>query len=75
MNTCYYTANRPDGSTLYLAPLTSRRIEAADLDIDDPSGLYLYEHRGSQEAGSVKVIARVMSPEAALMFRELFGMT
>ena len=75
MNNIYYTVNQPDGSTLCLAPLTGRRIASSDVEIDDPSGIFLYEHSGPYEAGSVRIIAKVMSEDAVLMFRSLFEMS
>jgi len=72
MGEYYLSAKQSNGSLLCLAPLTNRQISMSDLDIEDTSGMFLFEHHGPEDAGEVRVIARVLSEDAVLMFREMF---
>lgn len=56
------------GRTLYVAPLTDRRIQMSGQELADCSGYFLYEKDGERE---IKIIAQFTSEEAALRAGEL----
>lgn len=72
MEDCFLSANQEDGSLLCLAPLTNRQISASDIELSDGSGVFLYQQFGQNETTRIKVIARVLSEEAALMLQTAF---
>tara|TARA_R110001599_G_scaffold205583_3_gene402916 strand:- start:1958 stop:2185 length:228 start_codon:yes stop_codon:yes gene_type:complete len=74
MDECFLSATQDDGSLLCLAPLTDNQIAASDIEIDDLSGVYLFEERGSDGAREVRVLARVMSEAAALRIQNTFNL-
>jgi hypothetical protein len=70
----YFSVNLDNDRTLYIAPLTDRKISMASQPVPDPSGYFLYEQRGSSEVGTIEIIAHLASEEAALRLREVFKM-
>ncbi len=74
MDDYYFSAQIDEHSTLCLAPLTDRNIELSGEAVPDPSGYFLYEKRGSAEAGQVEIIAQVHSAEAAFKLRDMLRM-
>ena len=75
MDEYFLSVARDDGSLLCIAPLTNRQIAVAEQELEDTSGLFLFEQCGSEGSLKVNVIARVLSEEAALMFRRTFAMS
>lgn len=74
MDEYYFSVSLGADRTLFLAPLTNRRIEMSGQDVPDPSGYFLFEQQGAGETASVEIIAQIVSEEAALKLRELFSM-
>lgn len=75
MEPYFLSANQEDGSVLCLAPLTSRQIAIADIDIEDRAGVFLYQQFGSEDETRIKIIARVLSEDAALMLQSAFRLS
>lgn len=67
----YFSKTLDDDRLLCLAPLTSRLLLAADTQISDPSGYFLYEQSGRDDEMCVRIIAQVHSDDAALSLREM----
>jgi hypothetical protein len=70
----YFTVNLDNERTLYLAPLTDRRIAMAGIDVGDTSGYFLFEKCGTGDLASIEVIARVLTEDAALRLRDMLNM-
>ena len=70
----YFTASREDGTTLFLAPLTNRHIEASGQELPDTSGHFLYEADDS-DPDTVRIIAQVITTDAVLNLKAMLGMT
>ncbi len=68
----FLSADQEDGTVLCMAPLTSRQMQVSDVDIDDPSGVFLYKQTGKDYPTKVQIIARVLTEEAAIMFQSVF---
>lgn len=75
MSEFYFSVSLDNDRTLCLAPLTDRKIAISGQEIADPSGYFLYETRGSDEAGAVEIIAQIVSEEAVLRLRDMFKMS
>lgn len=73
MSDYYFSVNLGNDRTLCLAPLTERKRAYSGEEIDDASGYFLFETRGSDET-AVEIIARVQSEEAALKLRDMLNM-
>ena len=71
----YFSSKRDDGTRLYLAPLSSRRQAACVEKVEDPSGYFLFEERGSGALPEIEILARVDNDDAALRLSRLFQMT
>jgi len=69
----YYRASRGDGTSLYIAPLTDRAIEAAGQDLPTSGGHFLFERR-DDDPTAVRVIAHLVSEEAVFEMRQLLGL-
>lgn len=69
----YYTASRGDGTTLYIAPLTDRVIDAAGQELPAQGGHFLFE-RSDADPSEVRVIAHLMSDEAVFEMRTLLNL-
>lgn len=74
MDELYFSVELDDERTLCLAPLTDRRLSMSGQEINDPSGYFLYEQRGSGEFATVEIIAQIISDEALLRIRDAFNM-
>lgn len=75
MEAYFLSADQADGSILCLAPLTSRQVAMADIDLDDQAGVFLFQQYGSDDDTRIKIIARVLSEDAALMLQSAFRLT
>ncbi len=71
----YFSVNLEPDRTLCLAPLTDRRISLSGQQVEDTSGYFLFEQRGTGETAGIEIIAKVMDDEAALRLRDMFQMT
>ena len=69
----YFSANLDNDRTLCLAPLCERFLAASGQEITDPGGYFLYERRAS-DPDSVRIIAQVVSDEAALELRGMLNL-
>lgn len=74
MDEYYFSLCLDADRTLCLAPLTSRRIEMSGQEVADTSGHFLFEKRGGGDDAGVEIIAQIVSDEAVLRLREMFGM-
>jgi hypothetical protein len=70
----YFTTNVDNETTLCIAPITNRRLALSGQEIPDTSGYFLYETRKSQEPNEVRIIARVLSEEAAFELSRILNM-
>jgi hypothetical protein len=70
----YFSVNLDNNRTLCLAPLTDRRIAMSGMQIDNPSGYFLFEQSGADELAEIEIIAHVLSDEAAMRLRDMFNM-
>jgi hypothetical protein len=70
----YFTTNLDNETTLSIAPLTNRRITLSGQEIEDTSGYFLYETCKSSEPNEVKIIARVLSEDAAFQLSRMLRM-
>ena len=75
MGDLYFSVNLDDERTLCLAPLTDRRLSMSAQEIDDTSGYFLYEQRGSGEFATIEIIAKIISDDAVMRIREAFNMS
>lgn len=75
MDDLYFSVSLADNHTLCLAPLTDRRLAMSGQEIDDTSGYFLYSQRGTGETALVEVIAKVLTPDAAMVLRDMFKMS
>jgi hypothetical protein len=69
----YFSVNLDNDRTLYIAPLTDRKIALSGEEIADPSGYFLFEAHSSDDS-AIEIIARVQSEEAAFRLRDMFKM-
>jgi hypothetical protein len=74
MDDCYFSAEIGNEKTLFVAPLTDRRINMSGQSIADPSGYFLYEQRGTGSSAEVEILAHLVSEEAAFRLSELLGL-
>ena len=72
---CYFSAEIGEAKTLYLSPLTERRIRMSGQIIPDPSGYFLYEQCGAGELAQVEILAHLTSEEAAFRLSMLLGLS
>lgn len=70
----YFTANVGNDTTLCIAPLTNRRAALSGQELEDTSGYFLYETCKSQQPNEVKVLAQLVSEEAAFQLSRLLNM-
>jgi hypothetical protein len=70
----YFTTNVDNETTLCIAPITNRCLALSGQEIPDTSGYFLYETRKSQEPNEVRIIARVLSEEAAFELSRILNM-
>ncbi|RAK57747.1 hypothetical protein [Phenylobacterium deserti] len=71
MGEFYFSAQLDEQTTLCIAPLSDRRVELADTDVEDVSGYFLYKTHGRDEPEAVEILAKVTSEEAAFTLREM----
>jgi hypothetical protein len=74
MDQFYFSVRLDDDRTLCLAPLTERRHECSGQELEDTSGYFLFEQKGSGDCAEVEIIARAISEEAAFRLRDMFKM-
>lgn len=74
MSDCYFSAEIGDQTTLYLSPLTERRISMSGETIPDPSGYFLYEQRGVGDFAELEILAHVTSEDAAFRLSKMLGL-
>jgi hypothetical protein len=75
MSEFYFSVNLDNHRTLCVAPLTDRRIAMSGQDIEDSSGYFLFERRGTGESAEIEILAQAVSEDAAHRLREMFEMT
>jgi hypothetical protein len=59
---------------LCIAPLTNRRIEDCCERLDDVSGYFLFETIRTEGPQSTRILARIVSEEAAVELSEMLNM-
>jgi len=69
----YFSANLDNDRTLCLAPLCDRFLATSGQEVSDPGAYFLYERRAS-DPDSVRIIAQVLSDEAALELRGMLNL-
>lgn len=70
----YFSTNIDNETTLCIAPLTNKRLAMSGQYIADASGYFLYETRKSEQPNEVRIIAQVLSEEAAFQLSRLLNM-
>jgi hypothetical protein len=71
----FFTKTIDNDRTLFLAPLTERRIAMSGQEIADCSGYFLFEQRGSDATAGVEIIAQAVDEAAAMRLVQMFDMT
>lgn len=66
MESFYLSKKLDDERLLCVAPLSNRNIALSGQEVDDASGYFLFEKRGSEEVYDVIILAHLVSEEAAL---------
>ena len=74
MDDFYFSVNLDNERTLYLAPLTERRISMSGQELADTSGLFLFEQCGTGESARIEIIARIISEESVFRLCNVFKM-
>lgn len=69
----YYKASRGDGTSLYIAPLTDRAIDAAGQELPTQGGHFLFERR-DDDPTEIRVIAHLISDDAVFEMRTLLNL-
>jgi hypothetical protein len=70
----YFSANLDNETTLCIAPLTDRRLALSGQEIPDVSGYFLYATRKSEEPNEVRIMAKLLSEEAAFELSRMLNM-
>jgi hypothetical protein len=70
----YFSTNIDNETTLCIAPLTNKRLAMSGQHIADASGYFLYETRKSEQPNEVRIIAQVLSEEAAFQLSRMLNM-
>jgi hypothetical protein len=70
----YFSATIDNETTLCIAPLSNKRIAMSGQDLPDRSGYFLFETCKSHEPNEVRVMARLLSEEAAIALSRLLHM-
>ena len=74
MEPYYLSANIGNATTLCIAPATDEKIVQSGQDIADTSGYFLFETDRSQEPPSVRIMAQILTDEAAMELGKLLNM-
>lgn len=70
----YFSTNIDNETTLCIAPLTNRRIAMSGQELADTSGYFLYETRKSEQPNEVRIIAQILSEDAAFQLSRMLRM-
>jgi hypothetical protein len=70
----YFSTNLDNETTLCIAPLTNRRLAISGQEITDSSGYFLYETRKSEQPNEVRIIAQILSEDAAFQLSRILKM-
>lgn len=70
----YFSTNIDNETTLCIAPLTNRRVVMSGQEIADISGYFLYETSKSEQPNEVRIIAQILSEDAAFQLSRLLNM-
>lgn len=70
----YFSTNIDNEITLCIAPLTSRRLAMSGQEIADTGGYFLYETNKSEHPNEVRIIAQILSEEAAFQLSRILNM-
>jgi len=74
MDGLYLSVRLDHERLLCVAPLTERNIALSGQEVDDPSGYFLFEKRGREEAYDVTIVAHLVSEEAAWQMGKMLQM-
>ena len=70
----YFTLQVDSNTKLTISPIADWEIDASGQHLDDESGYFLIETRQTCGLEEVRIIARLMSPDAALELRQMLNM-
>ena len=70
----YFSTNLDNNRVLCIAPLSNRRIESCPDRLNDVSGYFLFETKRETDPQSTKVLARIISEDAAFKLSEILNM-
>ena len=70
----YFSANVDNHTTLCIAPLTERRLSMSGLHVADTSGYFLYETNRSEEPAEIRLLAHLVSEEAAIQLSRMLNL-
>lgn len=70
----YFSTNIDNEITLCIAPLTNRRLAMSGQEIADTGGYFLYETNKSEQPNEVRIIAQILSEEAAFQLSRILNM-
>jgi hypothetical protein len=71
----YFSANVDNNRVLCIASLTDRRIEGCCEVLDNISGYFLFETNRAEGPQSTRILARLISEEAAVELSAMLNMT
>jgi hypothetical protein len=71
----YFSANVDNNRVLCIAPLTNRRIEGCCEPLDNISGYFLFETNRTEGPNSTRILARIVSEEAAVELSAMLNMS
>lgn len=75
MDEYYFSVDIDESKTLCLSPLTTRRVNNANIEPEDASGHFLYERIGTGENAAIRILAHIISEESLFELRDMFKMT
>jgi hypothetical protein len=70
----YFSVCLDNKKVLCIGPLSNRRLESSGQEVKDVSGYFLFETDDTEEPASTKLLARLLSEEAAIALSEMLRM-
>jgi hypothetical protein len=71
----YFSGSLDNDQTLFISPLSDFDIEASGETVEDASGYFLYQRCYSAPEGSLTLLARLQSEEAAVEMSRLLNLS
>ena len=74
MGPFYFSVNIDNAITLSIAPITDERIVQSGQELADTSGYFLVQTDSSQTPNDVRIMAHILSEDAALEISSMLNM-